>query len=322
MIIDAHMHADLLGFDEKKLMAYLDQNGIDQCWLLTWDEASPSIPERHQQLPIERVMELHDKHPDRIVPMYAPDPNRPDAIEKLEYWCDRGVKGCAELKVEMGWENPKLDGLLDWLNAKGMSLTFHMEEGNTFYIPENDSSWDKRLSNWLRPTRFRGLSAKSLRAAGQVLPPLKRKINRLERTFSGFLMDFEQLEKRLQQYPNIRFVGHGPFYWKGISADVYSQPETYPQGPITGEGPIGRLMKQYDNMYADLSGMSGFYAINRDVTFTTEFLETHQNKIMFGTDNYDLGLMNFLETLSLSPETRRRIYGENAKKLIHPFESN
>ena len=156
VIIDAHMHADLLGFDEQKLQSYLDENRIDQCWLLTWDEANPSIPERHQQLSIERLMEVHDRLPGRVVPMYAPDPNRPDAVEQLRAWHARGIKGCAELKVELSWDAPELDALLDCVNELEMPLTFHMEEGNTFLIPENDSALDKNLAVWLRPTKYKG----------------------------------------------------------------------------------------------------------------------------------------------------------------------
>ena len=129
-------------------------------------------------------------------------------------------------------------------------------------------------------------------------------------------MDFEQLEKRLKKYPKIKFVGHGPFYWKGISSDYNQRPETYPSGPIPGEGPICRLLETYENMYADLSGRSGFFAINRDRAFTERFLEKFQQKILFGTDNYDLHLMEYLESLNLSAQARKRIYGENAAQLI------
>ena len=44
------------------------------------------------------------------------------------------------------------------------------------------------------------------------------------------------------------------------------------------------LMRNYKNLYADLSANSGGCAIMRDEKFGLQFLEEFQDRLMFGTD--------------------------------------
>jgi predicted TIM-barrel fold metal-dependent hydrolase len=80
-------------------------------------------------------------------------------------------------------------------------------------------------------------------------------------------------------------------------------------------GIICRLLSEYDNLYADISGPSGYTALARDPAFAKRFLTEYRNKILYGTDNFFMGLRPFLDSLKLSMECYRRIYGENAMGL-------
>ena len=117
-----------------------------------------------------------------------------------------------------------------------------------------------------------------------------------------------------EDLPNVRFVGHGPLFWKGISAEMDVE-EVYPTGPVGQEGVTCELLARYDNLYADLSGDSGYNAVTRDAAFARQFLARFHRKILFGTDNLDLGLRAFLVSLELPPDALECILGRNAEEL-------
>lgn len=98
MKIDAHRHVNFNGFTDGDLIQYMDARGIDRCWLLSWEELNPVIPEFYIDLPIEHVMEAYDKYPERIIPMYAPDPRRNDLGKWLEMYISRRIRGYGEFE--------------------------------------------------------------------------------------------------------------------------------------------------------------------------------------------------------------------------------
>src|SRR5512132_2265730 len=104
----------------------MDREGIDMCWLLTWEEMSPQTTD-YVSLAVEDVFEAYSRYPSRIIPMYAPDPARPDALARFKKWFKNGVRGCGELKVPLRWDSTALDPLLTCLNEFGLPLVFHME---------------------------------------------------------------------------------------------------------------------------------------------------------------------------------------------------
>jgi len=314
MIIDSHMHVGFRGLSADRIVEHLDRNGIDACWLLTWEEVDPAVPQDYLHLSIEDVFEAYQKCPDRIVPMYAPDPSRPDAPERLRHWHRQGVRGCGELKVSLDWGSEKLDGLLRCVGELNMPLVFHMENHRAFYTSDSGSAADRLFARLLGTDRLGGITRAVAERAAKVCPSLGARRERLRRWFPGYLLDFDGLERRLEAYPQVRFVGHGPLFWAGISEDM--QPGTkYPKGEVGREGITCRLLAEHDNLYADLSGTSGFNAIRRDGPFAKRFLSQFEEKILFGTDNFRLGQKEHLDSLGLSKGTYRRIYHENAMGL-------
>ncbi len=129
-----------------------------------------------------------------------------------------------------------------------------------------------------------------------------------------------RLERLLRQFPNVKWVGHGPHFWTAISGDDGERPGPYPGGRVTAGGAIDRLMDRYENLYADLSGASGYNAMTRDPAFTRGFLERRRSRLLFGTDVCYAGdalpIIDWMRTVELDPDTRRAIAEENARTLL------
>lgn len=127
-----------------------------------------------------------------------------------------------------------------------------------------------------------------------------------------------RLEACLKEFPNVKFVGHGPAFWTAISAD---DPRAgYPKGPVKPGGAVDRLLSEYDNLYADLSAGSGYNAMTRDPEFAQGFIERHWRKLLWGTDimypDHPLPHMEWLKTLDVTPEIREAIGRGNARGVL------
>jgi len=97
---------------------------------------------------------------------------------------------------------------------------------------------------------------------------------------SGYAASFEGL---LKAYPKTRFIGHADAFWANVSAD-YRNEAAYPSGPIVRGGITDRLLRDYPNLYGDVAANSGNNALSRDPSFTPDFLERHQDKLLMGSD--------------------------------------
>jgi hypothetical protein len=209
----------------------------------------------------------------------------------------------------LNWGSEKLDGLLRCVRELGIPLVFHMEDRRELYASDSGSAVDWLLARLLSTNRLHGIPSAMAERAAKMCPRLGARRERLRRRFPGYLLDFDSLRRRLVAYPDVSFVGHAPLFWAGISEDI--QPgTTYPQGEVGREGVTCRLLAEHDNLYADVSGTSGFNAMTRDVPFAKRFLPKYEEKILFGTDNFSLGQREFLDSLGLSKRTYDRIYYE------------
>ena len=128
-----------------------------------------------------------------------------------------------------------------------------------------------------------------------------------------------RLEHCLKTFPNVKWCGHGPGFWSGISGDDDGKPG-YPPGPVTPGGALDRLMAAHGNLYLDLSAFSGYNALTRDPEFTRGFVERHWERMLFGTDivkaNDELPIVHWLKTLKVSEEVRQAIAGGNARRVL------
>ena len=137
---------------------------------------------------------------------------------------------------------------------------------------------------------------------------------------------FERFYKMLEKYPKVNFIGHAQTWWANIDKNN-NQSDLYPTGPVTPGGITDRYLSDYANMYGDLSAGSGLNALTRDESQARQFLERHQNKLVYGSDCVDpsglasLGCRGALDIaeikkLASTKKVERKLLYENAKKLF------
>ena len=282
MLIDAHNHPNWHGHDSKRILENMDEHGIDQLWLFTWevseDEYSPSyhkvLPPTGLGIPLEDVISVGKEAPDRFVMGYMPHPKRPDAIDRLKAAVEiHGIRVASELKVRVTFDDPDAIRLYHFCGEQGLPITIHLD----YPI---DSGRDYPRPNWW---------------------------------YGGSLDAFE---RAIVECPNTIFIGHAPGFWAHISDDDRAFTDSYPRGKVKPGGRVPQMLRKYPNLFADLSAGSGLTAISRDRKFGKKFLTEFQNKLIFGRDNFDSLLMDYLKSLNLSKTAFEKITYKNALKLL------
>ena len=133
-----------------------------------------------------------------------------------------------------------------------------------------------------------------------------------------------RLEKALQKFPNLKFLGHSQKFWAEISADCTKESrDGYPTGKVI-PGRVVELLRKYPNLLGDMSAGSGGNAIMRDPEFGYAFLEEFQDRLYYGTDICDprneFLLGGFLDdavmTGKISQTCYNKICRENHLKLL------
>jgi predicted TIM-barrel fold metal-dependent hydrolase len=283
MLIDAHNHPNWHGHDAAKILKNMDEQGIDQMWLFTWevpeDEYSPSyhkvLPPGGLGIPLEDVLRVGREAPDRFVLGYFPHPKRPDAIDRLKAAVEiHGVRVASEMKVRVLFDDPDAIRLYHACGEMGLPITIHL-----------DYPLDHGGGDYPRPNYWYGGS-------------------------------IEAFERAITACPETAFIGHAPGFWAHISADDKFDKESYPTGPVLPGGRVPEMLRQYDNLFADLSAGSALGAISRDPAFGKGFLIAFQDKLIFGRDYFDTRLMDFIQGLDLPREAFDKITYQNALKLL------
>lgn len=136
---------------------------------------------------------------------------------------------------------------------------------------------------------------------------------------------FERFHKVLEKFPKVNFIGHAQTWWGNIDR-AHDQTVLYPKGQLIAGGLTDKWLADYPNLYGDLSAGSGLNALLRDETFTREFFNRHQNKLMYGSDCQDadtkakecsgIKCLEAVRRLSPSKKVERKILYENAQRLL------
>ncbi|WP_439581463.1 amidohydrolase family protein [Dyadobacter bucti] len=144
--------------------------------------------------------------------------------------------------------------------------------------------------------------------------------------FEMFNYNFENFHKMLEKYPKVNFIGHAQTWWANIDKNHTDQKVLYPKTKVTPGGITDRLLRDYPNMYGDMSAGSGLLAMTRDEDHYREFLSRHQDKLLYGSDCDDAEghgekcqgaqTIAMIRKLAPSKEIERKILFENAKKLF------
>lgn len=182
------------------------------------------------------------------------------------------------------------------------------------YLQEKEGFFQWILER-LMNDKFNGVSRYYLQKFAERTGILKGKIRRNLVPFPGILYDFAALEQRITQYPGIRFVGHGPDFWNHIGSSRHPR-YIHQKGPIGEFGIIDRLLERYENLFCDISGTSGYNALKRDPEKSRVFLQKHVSKILYGTDNTRLPLLELLQSMKLEKRQMELILQENALKVL------
>ncbi|MEM7028959.1 MAG: amidohydrolase family protein [Chloroflexota bacterium] len=138
MIIDAHNHPDWHGHNFEKFLQNMAQYNIDQTWLFSWeapeDEYSPAsynpilMDDPYGPIPFSHCLRYKERAPDKFVLCYAPDPRRPDALDRLQAAMDlHGVQVYGELKLRIMYDNLDAIRLYRFCGAQGLPVTVHID---------------------------------------------------------------------------------------------------------------------------------------------------------------------------------------------------
>lgn len=136
------------------------------------------------------------------------------------------------------------------------------------------------------------------------------------------------LEETLRTYPNLKIIGHSQPFWHEITGEADPTREkrnSWGGGKVLLGGRLPYLLRNYSNLYGDLSANSGGQAIMRDEDFGISFLEEFQDRLLFGTDmvntkmEFPLGkwLDTKLQEGKITKEVYNKICSENAERLFN-----
>ena len=169
MIIDAHNHPDWCGYNLEKYLDNMKKFGINQTWLLSWESPPDEYPPETQSetppfdspgpIPFSRCVSYAERAPGKFVLGYAPDPRKPDAVDKLKAAINiYRVRICGELKLRMMYDNPDALRLFRFCGENRLPVTVHLD----YEFPTG--------KNYPRPNWWYGGGIETLERAVQKCP--------------------------------------------------------------------------------------------------------------------------------------------------------
>jgi len=113
-------------------------------------------------------------------------------------------------------------------------------------------------------------------------------------------------------------------FWSEIGKGVRITNRNWLQSGPFSPGRVVKLMRKYENLHGDLSGLSGYIAISRDKESGYKFLEEFSDRLHFGTDItmpfQRLPLRRYIEQLLyeglISTTTYTKVMYGNTKELL------
>ncbi|MCM8771859.1 MAG: amidohydrolase family protein [Candidatus Omnitrophica bacterium] len=282
-MIDFHVHIGKIFYGRKpltpkKLIKRMNEKGIEKAVILPIENPE----ETHWYNTSENVLKICKKYRERLIPFCNVDPRRGLNNENEKF-----IKNLIEEYAESG--------------AKGFGEILAN-------LPFND----KRMKNIYK-------------ICGELKLPIVFHLGGVPGNSTIGLTDeigLPFIEEVLSEFPNTIFVAHGPGWWAEISGNVTPEERnTYPKGKIEKEGKVQYLLQNYSNIYADLSAGSAYNALTRDPEYGIEFLNKFYDKLLFATDylypEQELPIIDYLKNINLNEEKKKKIFYENAKKLLN-----
>lgn len=144
--------------------------------------------------------------------------------------------------------------------------------------------------------------------------------------FGTYNLGFEKFYKVLERHPKVNFIGHAQTFWGNIDKNL-DQKVLYPKTKVTPGGLTDRWLSDYPNLYADMSAGSGLNALLRDEDNARQFLQRHQDKLIYGSDCNDrkagsakctgLKQIETIKRLSATPAIAGKIFNKNSRKVMN-----
>ena len=283
MIIDAHQHVGYHGRNAEAVVEDMDRWGIDRAWLLTW-EATPGEYDAGTAAVLD--------------PRYGSIPLA-GVVEACRLFPDRFVPGYAP--------HPREEGAAGKLEAAvkmhGVRVCGEWKFRMSFDDP--DSLGILRLCGRLALPVVFHLDVPSL-------PPCNPEA--VCRWWYGGRL--ENVEGAVACCPQTTFLAHGPGWWRYVSGDGDTREDGYPDGPVLPGGRAVEMLRRYENLWCDLSALSGHNALGRDREFALKFIKEFQDRLLLGRDMFDNSHLELLRSFELPPEVLDKILCGNALRLV------
>ena len=284
MIIDCHNHPDWHGHDLPRFLENMGRYGIDTTWLLSW-ECPPD--------------EYARGHYTQALAAGEPGP--------LPFARCRSYAERAPGRFVLGYApDPRRPEAADQLEAA--VAIYGVRVYGELKVRMMYDNWDA-----LRVFRL---------CAGLKLPVIVHLDYefdtgaRYPRPSWWYGGGIEAFERALRACPETVFCGHAPGFWAHISGDGQHAKTAYPKGAVQPGGKLPAMLRQYPNLYCDISAGSGHNALSRDPAFTRDFLYEFQDRILYGRDYFDNRHQDLLNSLELPAAVLEKIYSGNALKLV------
>jgi predicted TIM-barrel fold metal-dependent hydrolase len=284
MIIDAHNHPDWHGHNFEKFVQNMADYHIDKTWLLTWEAPEDEYDPTYNYTALRA-------HPQGPLPL------------------ERGLryKARAPDKFVLGYApDPRRPDAIDQLRA---AMEIHGVQ--VYGELKLRMMYDNRDA--LRMFRFCGEQGLPVTVHIDYEFDTGKPYPRPNWWYGGGI---ECFERAVVACPETNFIGHAPGFWAHISNDAQFDQVMYPEGEVVPGGRVVAMLRRYPNLYADLSAGSGYNALARDPAFAEDFLLEFQDRILYGRDNFDNKLQEFLNGLGLPDAVSEKIYAGNALKLL------
>ena len=293
-IVDAHNHPGWHGMDFDRLIGNMDENGIDRTWLLSW----------------ECPWDEYDHEFDDVLPASGSN----DGAGPIPYGLcreyamrvpDRFVLGYAPDPREAG----AVEKLQEAVEVYGVrvcgELKLRMMSDSPEAIAMFNYCGDKGLPVVMHFDYDISATAGSSKRGYW---------------YGGGI---EVLRNVLNECPGTNFIGHAPGFWAHISNDGQHCRNMYPEGEVIPGGKLPMMLREFRNLYCDMSARSGLQALSRDCAFARDFLMEFSDRVLFGRDIFDDSHRRLVEELCLPDEVREKIFHLNAESLTgSAFENN
>ncbi len=232
-----------------ELIAMYDRFGVAKGALL------PIVsPEIYAPQANEDILEMVAAYPDRLFAFCNLDPrmltNCADAPldSVIAYYRDRGCRGIGEIMPNLSMRDPRVQNLFKCAEKVGkMPVTWDGAD----YPAEDFGLYDEP--------------------------------------------GMPYLEHSLQRFEKLDFIAHGPVFWAEIGrlprpamrktvfrSDGQQVGYHPPQIKITEEGVVPQLLREYGNLYGELS--DAYYALRSDEEYCPKFLAEFADRLFLGSD--------------------------------------